>query len=62
VGGKRIRNDTGGARKSAQYGLVGQALLDTLAKGLGKEFTPEVKAAWVETYGLVASVMKNADA
>jgi hemoglobin-like flavoprotein len=36
--------------------------LDTLAKGLGKEFTPEVKAAWVETYGLVASVMKNADA
>ena len=36
------------------------ALIFTLEKGLGADFTPEVKAAWVETYELVSGVMKEA--
>ena len=44
----------------AHYEPVGAALLWTLEQGLGPDFTPEVHEAWVETYGLVASVMKSA--
>lgn len=39
------------------YGPVGQALLDTLEKGLGAEFTAETRAAWTEAYGLLSGVM-----
>ena len=38
--------------------MVGQALLTTLEKGLGAEWTPSVKAAWTDVYGTVASTMK----
>lgn len=48
--------------KDAHYDVVGAALLFTLGKGLGDDFTPEVEAAWTETYGLVATVMKEAAA
>jgi hemoglobin-like flavoprotein len=41
----------------AHYGTVATALLDALAKGLGDDFTPKTKDAWVEVYGLVSSVM-----
>jgi len=34
--------------------------LDTLAKGLGDDFTPEVHAAWSEAYGLLSGVMIEA--
>ncbi len=34
----------------AHYAPVGAALLWTLEKGLGADFTAEVKAAWTETY------------
>jgi hemoglobin-like flavoprotein len=44
----------------AHYDSVGAALLYTLDKGLGEDFTPETKAAWTETYGLLAGVMKEA--
>lgn len=44
----------------AHYDSVGAALIFTLEKGLGDDFTPETKAAWVETYGLLAGVMKDA--
>lgn len=44
----------------AHYDSVGAALLYTLEKGLGDTFTPEVEAAWAETYGTLASVMKDA--
>ncbi|WP_424965831.1 MULTISPECIES: globin family protein [unclassified Dinoroseobacter] len=44
----------------AHYDSVGAALLYTLEKGLGDAFTPEVEAAWAETYGTLASVMKDA--
>ena len=39
------------------FGTVGQALLDTLAVGLGDAFTPECREAWVEAYGILSSVM-----
>jgi len=44
----------------AHYDSVGAALIYTLGKGLGDEFTPETEAAWTETYGLLAGVMKDA--
>ncbi|MBW1297663.1 globin family protein [Aquimarina litoralis] len=46
--------------ESSHYDTVGAALLSTLSVGLGDEFTPEVEAAWTETYGVMASVMKTA--
>ncbi|WP_267356806.1 MULTISPECIES: globin family protein [unclassified Methylobacterium] len=48
--------------QAAHYAPVGEALLWTLEQGLGPDFTPEVRAAWVETYTLVAGVMKQAAA
>lgn len=44
----------------AHYDKVGEALIFTLDKGLGEAFTPEVKDAWVETYGALAGVMIDA--
>ena len=43
-----------------QYAPVGAALLWTLEKGLGEDFTPELKAAWTETYTTLAGVMTAA--
>ena len=48
--------------KLEQYDTVGAALLYTLGAGLGDDFTPEVEEAWTECYGLVAGVMKEAQA
>ena len=45
---------------AAHYAPVGAALLWTLEKGLGTDFTPEVKAAWTETYTALAGVMTSA--
>jgi hemoglobin-like flavoprotein len=36
---------------------VGAALLATLEKGLGKDFTPAVREAWVICYTLIAREM-----
>jgi len=36
---------------------VGEALIWTLEKGLGPEFTPEVKAAWIALYRIVSMTM-----
>jgi hemoglobin-like flavoprotein len=44
----------------AHYDTVGSALIWTLGQGLGEQFTPAVKDAWVETYTTLASAMKNA--
>ena len=46
--------------KAEHYDTVGAALLDTLAKGLGDDFTPEAKEAWTITYTTLATVMKEA--
>jgi hemoglobin-like flavoprotein len=50
------------ARRHVGYGveehpIVGQALIETLAAGLGPAFTPAVREAWEATYGLLARVM-----
>jgi len=44
------------------YEPVGAALLWTLEKGLGADFTPPLQAAWTETYMTLAGVMQNAAA
>lgn len=54
------RRHAGYGVRDEHYDTVGQALLWTLNKGLGAGFTAPVKAAWVEAYTLVASVMKSA--
>lgn len=48
--------------KDEHYDAVGEALLWTLGKGLGDEFTAEVKEAWTQTYTTVAGVMKESAA
>ena len=42
------------------YALVGQALIETLATGLDKAFTPDVRAAWQAAYALLSTVMIDA--
>src|SRR5215204_1012680 len=44
----------------AHYDTVGAALLWTLEKGLGAQFTPEAREAWATVYGLLATTMKEA--
>lgn len=46
--------------KAEHYDTVGAALIETLAQGLGPAFTPEVKNAWIEVYGVLAGTMKQA--
>ena len=46
--------------KDEYYETVGEALLWTLEQGLGKDFTPDVKDAWVEAYKLLSDIMKSA--
>lgn len=46
----------------AHYTLVGTALLATLSKGLGPDFTAQVEAAWIEVYGVMSTVMCDAAA
>ena len=41
------------------YAPVGAALLWTLEKGLGPDFTPETKEAWTATYTALAGVMTS---
>lgn len=43
--------------EKAHYDLVGEALLDTLEKALGDEFTPETKAAWSGVYAFISEKM-----
>jgi hemoglobin-like flavoprotein len=45
---------------NAHYDTVAGALLWTLGQGLGAAFTPEVEAAWVEAYTLLATTMQAA--
>ena len=51
------RRHAGYGVQPSHYATVGQALLDTLALGLGDAFTPEARAAWTEAYELLAGVM-----
>jgi hemoglobin-like flavoprotein len=42
------------------YGTVAIALLWTLDQCLGKSFTPQVKSAWIKTYGVLSQNMNDA--
>lgn len=44
--------------RDEHYETVGAALLWTLEKGLGADFTAETKAAWGKVYWLLAETMK----
>jgi hemoglobin-like flavoprotein len=44
----------------ADYDKVADALISALQQGLQDAFTPEVQAAWIQAYGLLAEEMKNA--
>ena len=46
--------------KNSQYDTVGEALLWTLGQGLGDDFTNDVRIAWADVYGLLATTMKEA--
>lgn len=48
---------TGYGVQTAHYDTVGAALLKTLEQGLGAAFTPDVKQAWAQVYGVMTSVM-----
>ena len=48
----------GYAVRDGHYESVGEALLWTLGKGLGAEFTAEMQAAWARVYWLIAETMK----
>ena len=43
--------------QESHYSTVGAALLKTLEQGLGDNFTPAVKDAWSEAYGVMVGVM-----
>jgi hemoglobin-like flavoprotein len=46
--------------REEHYSTVGAALLWTLEKGLGAEFTAAVRDAWTNTYTLLANTMIDA--
>ena len=48
--------------RDEHYNTVGEALLWTLAQGLGDEFTPEAKEAWSRVYVTLSTLMKEAAA
>jgi len=56
------RRHSGYGVKDEHYETVGTSLIWTLERGLGPEFTPETKAAWVTAYTLLADTMKAAAA
>ena len=54
------RRHTGYGVKDEHYATVATALLWTLEQGLGPDFTPETKEAWVVVYTILADTMKGA--
>jgi hemoglobin-like flavoprotein len=54
------RRHAGYGVRDKHYDMVATALLWTLNQGLGKAFTDEVREAWAEAYGVLATTMKNA--
>lgn len=46
--------------KPEDYDSVGAALLWTLEKGLGDDFTDDTKEAWATVYGVLSTTMKDA--
>jgi hemoglobin-like flavoprotein len=47
------------ASSSPRLTMVAAALLWTLERGLGEQFTLEVRDAWATVYGLLAATMQG---
>jgi len=45
--------------KPEHYAIVAEALLESLAHGLGATFTPGVRSAWAKVYELLATTMQT---
>jgi hemoglobin-like flavoprotein len=43
--------------EATHYKPVGEALIWTLQKGLGEDFSAEVRTAWLSAYGVLSGVM-----
>jgi hemoglobin-like flavoprotein len=56
------RRHVGYGVRQAHYDTVGTALVWTLEQGLGDDFTPETRQAWVEAYTILAGTMQQAAA
>jgi hemoglobin-like flavoprotein len=54
------RRHAGYGVRANHYETVGDALLWTLGQGHGDAFTPELREAWAEAYGVLAAVMIGA--
>ena len=54
------RRHVGYGVRPPDFTTVGQALLDTLAAGLGDAFTPECRRAWAMAYGILSGIMIGA--
>ena len=54
------RRHAGYGVKDTHYDSVGVALLWTLEQGLGDAWTSEAAAAWKEVYGILSSIMRQA--
>jgi len=52
------RRHAGYGVEDEHYDIVAEALLWTLKKGLGPDFTPDVKEAWISVYTALADTMK----
>jgi hemoglobin-like flavoprotein len=53
------RKHVGYGVQDRHYVTVGAALIWTLEQGLGKDFTVELRDAWLAAYGLLSGVMQQ---
>lgn len=54
---KLARDHVGYGVSERHYLSVGEALIWTLERALGVQFTPETRSAWVEAYGILSTTM-----
>jgi hemoglobin-like flavoprotein len=59
---KLAQRHNGYGAKPEHYAVVGACLLQTLEQGLGEHWNEELKEAWTTAYGILSSVMINAQA
>lgn len=41
------------------YPIIGDALIHTVAAGVGEKFTPAARKAWEATYAIIAEAMQT---
>ena len=56
------RRHAGYGVQQSHYDTVGTALVWTLEQGLGSDFTPATRQAWVEAYTILAGTMQQSAA